>query len=691
MISIVVPVYNAEKYIQTTIEMVKKQTYEDWELILVNDCSKDRSVDVIKSCMSGMEEKIRLVDKLQNEGAAKARNTGIEQARGRYIAFLDADDIWDKRKLEVQMAFMKKHDAAFVFSAYEFGDENGIPTGKAVRVPKTLTYKKALSRTVIFTSTVLLDTEKIDKKLIYMPDIGSEDTATWWQILKSGITAYGLNEPLAIYRRPTSSLSSDKGKAIKRIWNLYKMVAGMNSFISFFYMLSWAIRATTRRVVDDTIRAHAEAIKRFAVIEIAVIGLLLQTGLFAYMWFTRFYPLISSFRFSQEGIEFGAGLKLYFRGHLLVIVIYLVILFFITRVSGGMRTGYLKAGNIFTSQSVALVFTNIIMYFQMSLMRNWLLPVNYMLVLTVGQIVFAGTWACISDWIYKKVFPPVETLVIQGKESLGIVMRAFETREDRFKIMRVIKVEDNIDEVKDECLRWYGAVIMGTMEETIRKELVEFCYSHHIRVYFLPDISDILIKSAESMDLFDIPILEIKEYSISWENRLIKRVIDLILACSLLLITSPVLLIVSLWTKVTYGKAFVIEECVGKGQKKFICHRLNLPNYEDGWISSLPMLWDVLQGKMSIVGPAPYTVEQMEELCRLDKRYRYRLRVLPGITGIAQLYGEKNTRQEDLLKLDIMYVQQYSILMDMRLFMLSMTRKNELTNKNTARYLRSKK
>lgn len=673
MISIVVPVYNAEKYIETTIEMVKKQTYEDWELILVNDCSKDRSADVIRVCMAGMEDKIRLVDKAQNEGAAKARNTGIDHAKGRYIAFLDADDIWDKRKLETQMAFMNKHDAAFVFSAYEFGDEDGNPTGKAVRVPKTLTYRKALSRTVIFTSTVLLDTERIDKELIYMPSIGSEDTATWWNILKSGVTAYGLNEPLAIYRRPESSLSSDKKKAVERIWNLYRTVAGMKAIQAIFYMFSWAVRATLRRVVDDTIRAHAEAIKRLAVVEIAMMGLLLQTVLFAHMWFEKFYPLINSYRFSQEGIDFGAGLKLYFKGHLLVIVIYFVILYFITRVSGGMRTGYLKAGNIFTSQSVALVFTNIIMYFQMSLMRNWLLPVEDLLVLIASQIVFAGILAVVSDWIYRKVFPPIETLVIQGKESMGVVLRAFETREDRFKIMRVINT-DNIEEVKAECMRWYGAVIMGSMDEDVRKELVEFCYSHYIRVYFLPATSDILINSAETVDLFDIPILEVREYAVSWENRMVKRIMDVLVALGFLVVISPVLLALSIWAKAAYGKAFVSEECVGKNKKVFTCHRLNIIKYKGRKIADLPMLWDVLRGKMSIIGPAPFTVEETKEKSAIDIHYNYRTRVLPGVTGLAQIQGKKTTRPEDSLKLDLLYIQQYSLLMDMRLFMLALVR-----------------
>ena len=515
MISIVVPVYNAEKYIATTIEMVQRQTYTDWELILVDDCSKDHSVDVMKSCIGANSDKIRLIQKEVNEGAAMARNTGIDAARGRYIAFLDADDIWYPGKLEKELAFLEKHDAAFVFSSYEFGDEDGVPTGKAVHVPKTLTYRQALSRTVIFTSTVLLDTQQTGKELIHMPKIGSEDTATWWKILKAGFTAYGLDESLAIYRRPPQSLSSNKGTAVKRIWNLYRTEAKMSVATAFIYMFFWAWRATVRRVVADTIRSHVESVKRFVTLELSLVGLIVQTLLFAHVWFQWYYPLISSFRFSQEGFAFGTGLKLYFRGHLLILAVYLVVLLFLSKIMGALKTGYLKPANIFASQMTALVITNIVIYFQLSLMRNWLIPGEIMAFLTVVQIVVAGIWSYLSNWIYLSVFPPIETLAIEGEESINSVVRAFDTRRDRFKIMRTLKLQDNnLEEIKEECLRWYGAVILGSMEESIRRELLEFCYSHYIRVYLSPDIPDILMQGTETMDLFDTPLLELKEYQL---------------------------------------------------------------------------------------------------------------------------------------------------------------------------------
>lgn len=249
LISIITPVYNAGSYIEETLHMVEKQTYGNWELILVDDCSSDNSRQVIRSYMDARkDERIQLIEKEVNEGAAMARNTGIDAAKGRYIAFLDADDIWMPEKLSTELAFMKEKQAAFVCTAYEFGDERARGTGKIVHVPPVLTYKKALSRTVIFTTTVMLDRCKTGTELIHMPVVKSEDTALWWKLLKNGFPVYGLDEVLAIYRRPAKSLSSNKFEAIKRIWYLYRKQEELSVIQSAWYFGFWALRATLRRI-----------------------------------------------------------------------------------------------------------------------------------------------------------------------------------------------------------------------------------------------------------------------------------------------------------------------------------------------------------------------------------------------------------------------------------------------------------
>lgn len=249
LVSIIVPVYNVEKYIGETIACVAAQTYEHWELLLVEDCGTDGTLDAIKQYIDEIcDDRIHIIRQPSNLGAARARNRGLQEARGRYIAYLDADDLWAPEKLELELAFMREKDAAFVFTGYEFADEQGRGTGKVVHVPETLNYRQALSNTTIFTTTVMFDTEKIGKERLEMPVIKSEDSALWFRVLREGYTAYGLDENLARYRRAGKSLSSNKLEAIRRIWNLYRRSEGLSLPRSAYHFCFWAFRAVKRRI-----------------------------------------------------------------------------------------------------------------------------------------------------------------------------------------------------------------------------------------------------------------------------------------------------------------------------------------------------------------------------------------------------------------------------------------------------------
>ena len=194
------------------------------------------------------EKRIHVFIQEKNQGAALARNRGVSEAKGRYIAYLDADDLWKPDKLEKEVNFMRHKNAAFAFTGYEFADENGKGTGKVVRVPEKLTYKEALKNTTIFTTTVMFDTKKIDKAMLEMPNMKSEDTALWWKVLRKGYIAYGLDENLVYYRRPSVSLSSNKIIAIQRIWNLYRQAEKLSIPYSCYNFCFWAVRAVIRRV-----------------------------------------------------------------------------------------------------------------------------------------------------------------------------------------------------------------------------------------------------------------------------------------------------------------------------------------------------------------------------------------------------------------------------------------------------------
>ncbi len=248
LVSVITPVYNCEKYIVQTIESVLNQTYTNWEMILADDCSPDKSADIIKSFQK-KDPRIKYIRLSENGGAAKARNKALEISRGRYIAYLDADDIWLPEKLARQIAFMEENHAQFSCCDYEKIEADGTNLNKIVHMPKTITYNQLLSNTIIQTVGVIADTETFDKKLLIMPDVRrGQDSATWLQMLRNGVKFTGQNEVLAQYRRVPQSLSANKLSAMKRTWYLYRGVEHLSIPKSFCCLIGWAYHASIKRI-----------------------------------------------------------------------------------------------------------------------------------------------------------------------------------------------------------------------------------------------------------------------------------------------------------------------------------------------------------------------------------------------------------------------------------------------------------
>ncbi len=248
MVSVVIPVFNCSAFIEETLDSVASQGIGDIEVIAVNDGSTDDSAEKIKNYVNPGGLDIKLVDNHHEKGVAGARNTGIDLALGDYIAFVDADDKWVNDKLSKQLIFMKRTGAAFSFTGYEFADEECRPLGKVVRVPETIDYAHALKNTTIFTSTVMFDMSELKKEDIYFPYIESEDTANWWKILKIVPFAYGLDEVLTYYRRSSATLSSNKLKAVKKTWNLYRKQEKLSLPYSVYCFACYIARALIRRI-----------------------------------------------------------------------------------------------------------------------------------------------------------------------------------------------------------------------------------------------------------------------------------------------------------------------------------------------------------------------------------------------------------------------------------------------------------
>lgn len=234
IVSIITPVYNCGKYIGETIESVLKQSYQNWEMIVVDDCSTDNSAKIIKEYMSS-EPRIKYFKLDKNSGAAVARNTAIEHAKGRFIAFLDSDDLWHPDKLKKQIEFMKKNNYAFTFTGFQQINEEGQLLNKYMPALKKINYKKALYTNYIGCLTAVYDVSKLGK--VYMPLIRKrQDYGLWLKILKKVDYGYGLDKSLAYYRVRNGSVSSNKLSLIRYQWQLYRDIEELAIMKSIFYI-----------------------------------------------------------------------------------------------------------------------------------------------------------------------------------------------------------------------------------------------------------------------------------------------------------------------------------------------------------------------------------------------------------------------------------------------------------------------
>ncbi len=251
LVSIIVPIYNAEKYLSETIQSVVNQTYKNWELILVDDCSEDNSYEIAQQ-FSKVDTRIILVKKKFNSGAAESRNLGIKFARGRFIAFLDADDLWDANKLQNQVHFMIETPSAMTFTSYETIESDGSHRN-FIHVPERINYNAFLKNTVTCSHTIMFDTKCISKEDLICPSFDvqfdyPEDLVVWLNVLKKIEYAHGIDKILAKNRKHASSRSANKFKAVKRTWNAYRKVEHLPLLFSFDCLFWQLFNAVKKRI-----------------------------------------------------------------------------------------------------------------------------------------------------------------------------------------------------------------------------------------------------------------------------------------------------------------------------------------------------------------------------------------------------------------------------------------------------------
>lgn len=429
-----------------------------------------------------------------------------------------------------------------------------------------------------------------------------------------------------------------------------------------------------------------ESVKRTFVLLMSIVGLLILAAGYAYVW-TQIYHrnLVWNVKFT-------------FWGHFLMVAIYSVLLFFFAASFGGLKIGYLKVGDVFFAQLFAILCDGIITFFQISLMENRLVYSIPMLWLVLGQAVFSFFWVLFCDRLYIKLFPPRKLLLIYGEYAINDIMMKFESRKDKFNITKCMNINDGLDAVKQEAQSSaYDGVVIWDIPTAVRNNLLKFCYSRNIRMYMMPKISDVIIKGSDQLHLFDTPVLLTREYALKVEQRFCKRCIDIVFSVVMLIILSPIMLITAIAIKLQDGGPVLYKQvrCTINAREfkimKFRSMRVDaekdgvarLAQKNDSRITpigkfiratridEIPQLLNILKGDMSFIGPRPERPEIIKQYMEEMPEFAFRMKVKAGLAGYAQVYGKYNTTPYDKLKLDLTYIENYSVWLDIQLMILT--------------------
>lgn len=410
--------------------------------------------------------------------------------------------------------------------------------------------------------------------------------------------------------------------------------------------------------------------------------LALQTGLFAFTWF---------YAYKDNGaINFV-------RGNYVIIAQYALMVYFINKLYGGFRIGQLRVFEVLFSQILSVLCVNFITYLQLSLIGRWkflsnLTPLLYM---TAIDIVLAAVWVVATRWAYIRLYPPRDMLVVYNTHAPDYLVRKLELRRDKYTVKETIPISAGFDTI---CARIhdYHGIILADIPSEIRNELLKFCFANNVRCYTVPKLSDIMIRSAGSIHLFDTSLLLFRNIGLTAEQRFFKRLFDIIASLIAILLASPVMLIIALaiWL-CDRGPVFFTQERLTQDGKIFRLIKFRsmyvsraddpycMTRKHDSRITpvgklirnihfdELPQLFNILHGEMSFVGPRPECPDLAAEYLRSIPEFDYRLKVKAGLTGFAQVYGKYNTTPYDKLKLDLTYIENYSFLLDMKLMLLT--------------------
>jgi len=414
-----------------------------------------------------------------------------------------------------------------------------------------------------------------------------------------------------------------------------------------------------------------------------VLEVLLLTGLYYIIWSDAYNEghMLSSF----------AGY-----GHLIIVAIYAVLTFVIFSALDGLLFGYLKMSDMLLTQWLCMLIVNFVTYWQLCLINDMILSPVPILKVMLADV--ALTIACVFfyTWVYHKIYAPKKMVMVIGSHDSISLKFKMETRPDKYHIEKIINADEGFESICKQ-ISDYEAVIINDVPAEIRNQILKFCYRHQIRTYMTPKLSDIIVRGATDINLFDTPLLLVKGNGLTPMQRFFKRLLDLVICLPAVIIASPIMLIVAIAIKLEDGgPVFFRQERATLGGDVFSILKFRsmiVDAEKEGYaipatdkdpritkvgniirpcrIDELPQLLNIIKGDMSIVGPRPERVEHMEKYSEEIPEFIFRTKVKGGLTGYAQIYGKYNTSAYDKLRLDLMYIENYSFIQDLKLIFMT--------------------
>ena len=443
---------------------------------------------------------------------------------------------------------------------------------------------------------------------------------------------------------------------------------------------------------NDKKLRQLETFKRLINLGLTAVCLGLEVALFAYWWQMQFrWSVVEQLR------------NFWGKGHVVEVAIYAFVLILLSSMYGGMRLGYLKNVELIFSQVFATLMANIFIYAELSVMAAQPFVLDVFILMTIEQTMVVVIYINVANRIYRAIFPPRRLLLVHGDRPIENICGKFESRRDKYIITRTIHVGEGFDAVSGAILESYesgecNAVVLGDISVVDRTPLIKFCYAHSIRFYLLPKITDVILMGAEELHVFDSPMMVTREYCLTVEQRIVKRCIDVSGALVLLILASPFMLITAIAIKLYDGGPILYKQvrCTLDQREFYIMkfRSMRTDAEKDGVarlaqknddritpvgkiirkcrIDELPQLVNILKGDMSFIGPRPERPEIIAQYLEVMPEFAYRMKVKAGLAGFAQVYGKYNTSPYDKLKLDLTYIENYSIMLDIKLMLLTL-------------------